>query len=113
MGLGNLFLALAVASASSGGHSEAARDRELILSVPLADPEMQAAVRRARAGLAGFFERLAGPASDEGEFMVAFDIIPGKDEELVWIDEIERAPGSVTGIIRTETHAGTQAPATG
>lgn len=103
MGLRHLFIALALALGSAAAMGAAAKERYLVLEVALADPGMKAAVRRARAELPGFFERLAHPAPDEGEFMVAYDAIPGKAEELVWIEEISRSPGSVTGTVRTET----------
>jgi uncharacterized protein YegJ (DUF2314 family) len=102
MGLRHLFIALALAVGPGAASGKAAEDGRLVLEVPLADPGMKAAVRRARAELPGFFDRLAHPAPDEGEFMVAYDAIPGRAEELVWIDEISRSAGSVTGVVRSE-----------
>lgn len=99
----HLLIALALVVGSAAAEGASAKDRYLILEVPLADPGMKAAVRRARAELPGFFGRLAHPAPDEGEFMVAYDAIPGKADELVWIYEISRSRGLVTGIVRSET----------
>jgi uncharacterized protein YegJ (DUF2314 family) len=102
MGLRYLLPALALVAGGGAAVAGATEDRYLVLEVPIADPGMQAAIRRARAELPGFFKRFAHPAPDEGEFMVAYDAIPGKTEELVWIDEIVRSSKSVTGVVRTE-----------
>ena len=76
--------------------------RSLVLEVPLSDPEMRAATARARAELPHFLERLAAPSPDEGEFMVAYDIIPGNGEELIWVDQLRRSPGLLNGILRSQ-----------
>ena len=92
-------LALTMAAWATGR----ADARQLVLSVPLADLEMRAATKRARAELNGFFERLSNPGPDEREFMIAYDAIPGKDEELVWVDELRRSGDSVTGTVTGES----------
>ncbi|MEA3018200.1 MAG: hypothetical protein QOI38_2922 [Sphingomonadales bacterium] len=102
MGLQYLPLALALAAGSGAAVAGAVREGDLILSVPLHDPEMQAATGRARAELARFFERLADPAADEGEFMLAYDIVPGKEEELVWVYRLSRSPTSVAGVLLSQ-----------
>lgn len=96
-----LLLGLALLAGSGAALAEE-QERDLVLSVPLGDPEMRAAARRARAGLARFFERLADPAPDESEFMVAYDILPGKGEELVWVDRLERLPVSIGGVLLSQ-----------
>lgn len=101
-GLRAIILGVALVAGSGAALADVAQEGELVLSVPLDDPEMQAASGRARAGLAGFLERLAGPAPDEGEFMVAYDIIPGKDEELVWVDRLDRFGTSISGILLSQ-----------
>jgi uncharacterized protein YegJ (DUF2314 family) len=97
-----IFLGMALIAGSEAASADVAQERELVLSVPLDDPEMRAASSRARAELAGFLERLAEPARDEREFMVAYDIIPGKDEELVWVRELDRSGMSITGILLSQ-----------
>jgi uncharacterized protein YegJ (DUF2314 family) len=100
--LRHLFLGLALAAGGGATVANAMYAGDLVLSVPLGDPEMQAASRRARAELASFYERLENPAPDEGEFMVAYDIIPGNEEELVWVEDLVRTSTSLTGVLRTQ-----------
>lgn len=102
MRLRHLFLGLALVAGGGATVADAMDAGDLVLSVPLADPEMQAASRRARAELASFFERLENPAPDEGEFMVAYDIIPGDEEELVWVEDLVRSSTSLAGVLRTQ-----------
>lgn len=97
-----LVLVLALASGWGAAGAAATQERRLVVELPFADPGMRGAMSRARAELPSFYDRLAYPASDEGEFMVAYDAIPGKAEELVWIDGIVRSGQSITGVVRTE-----------
>jgi uncharacterized protein YegJ (DUF2314 family) len=98
----SVFLAVALIAGSGAALAGVAREGDLVLSVPLDDPQMQAASRRARAELASFLDRLAEPAPGEREFMVAYDIIPGKDEELVWVNDLDRSGTSITGILLSQ-----------
>jgi uncharacterized protein YegJ (DUF2314 family) len=76
------------------------------LSWPADDAQMKAATARARSELPGFFARLAAPAADEGEFMVRYDIIPGKEAEYVWVDRIERSGTLIKGELLTQPQRG-------
>jgi uncharacterized protein YegJ (DUF2314 family) len=63
---------------------------------------MQAATKQARAELQTFLGLLRDPGPQQGEFMIAYDAIPGKAEELVWVDELRLSNGSVKGTVRGE-----------
>ncbi|HEX8655117.1 MAG TPA: DUF2314 domain-containing protein [Allosphingosinicella sp.] len=102
MGFRYLSLALALIAGSGAAAAGAGGEGDLVLSVPLGDPEMQAAIGRARAELPSFLERLADPAPDEGEFMVAYDIMPGKEEELVWVYRLDRSPAGIAGVLLSQ-----------
>ncbi|HEX2763844.1 MAG TPA: DUF2314 domain-containing protein [Allosphingosinicella sp.] len=102
MSLRYLCLVLALVGGGVAAGAGVPEEVRLVLELPLADPGMRGAISRARAELPGFYERLARPAPDEGEFMVAYDAIPGKAEELVWIDEIVRSAKSIAGVVKTE-----------
>ena len=57
---------------------------------------MAAAIRKARAGLPGFFRRAAAPAPDERYFLVKYDLVPGAVDEFIWAEVVARADGVTT-----------------
>lgn len=74
-------------------------ERETIVNVPRADPQMNAARDRALAELPDFFRHFAHPGPGERRFMIKFDIIPGERAEFVWAGDIDRSTNPMTGIL--------------
>jgi uncharacterized protein YegJ (DUF2314 family) len=65
------------------------------VAVAADDPEMQAAIRQARAGLPVFFGHATSPGPDEGGFMVKYDLRPDGRAEFIWAEVISHK-GDVT-----------------
>jgi uncharacterized protein YegJ (DUF2314 family) len=80
-----LWLAASVASAP----------QDATIAVPANDPEMAAAISRARAGLPVFFGHATSPGPDEGGFMIKYDLRPGGPSEFIWAEVISHK-GDVT-----------------
>jgi uncharacterized protein YegJ (DUF2314 family) len=96
-----LALALAPAPAATAGQPATGKGEAPsgIIGVRSDDPEMNAAIARGRAGLAGFYRRLARPEAGDSEFMVKFDIDPGDGAEFVWAAELDRSGRVMTGVL--------------
>ncbi|NML06927.1 DUF2314 domain-containing protein [Sphingomonas sp. G-3-2-10] len=63
-----------------------AHDR--IVDVAKGDPEMQAAIAKARAELPGFFARSAAPQSGDSYFLVKYNLTPQGTAEFIWAEVI-------------------------
>lgn len=85
VGAALLWLAAPLASAA----------QDATIAVPAGDPEMAAAVARARAGLPVFFGHATAPGPDEGGFMVKYDLGPAGVSEFIWAEVISHR-GDVT-----------------
>lgn len=59
------------------------------------DPEMRAAIAKARAGLPVFFGHASAPSPGEGGFLIKFDLIPEAPAEFAWA-EIVSHQGNVS-----------------
>ncbi|HEY0013542.1 MAG TPA: DUF2314 domain-containing protein [Allosphingosinicella sp.] len=99
--LAALALALAPTTAAAeappaGGKSQ---DDGGIIGVPSDDAEMNAAIARGRAGLQGFYRRLASPRAGDSEFMVKFDIDPTDGVEFVWAADLDPSARPMTGTL--------------
>jgi uncharacterized protein YegJ (DUF2314 family) len=106
-------VALILAAGCDGG--AAVENAESIYQVSEDDAEMNDAKRRAIAGLPQFYARLAGPAADESEFLVKFDIVPGDEAEFVWAGQLDRSSTPMTGVLMnqpelTDHQAGERVP---
>ena len=55
-----------------------------VIDVPADDPELRAAIVRARAGLPVFFRHATAPGPGETGFLVKFAIVPQGRGEFVW-----------------------------
>ena len=66
------------------------------------DPEMNAAIRKARASLDSFWAKLASPAVGETDFSVKVAIKDGKNIEHFWIIGVKRAGDKISGTINNE-----------
>jgi uncharacterized protein YegJ (DUF2314 family) len=69
--------------------------QDATVAVPAGDPEMAAAIAKARAGLPVFFCHATAPGPDEGGFMIKYDLLPGAPSEFIWA-EIVSHKGDVT-----------------
>jgi len=69
--------------------------QDATIGVPAGDPEMAAAVTKARAGLPVFFGHATAPGPDEGGFMIKYDLRPDGPSELIWAEIISHK-GDVT-----------------
>ena len=99
-----LLLALGSATAATAG------EQQRIFDVAADDAEMNAAKARAIASLPTFYQRLADPAADEGEFMVKFDIVPGDEVEFVWATDLDRSRVPMTGTLINEPELSAHRP---
>ncbi|NIJ19934.1 uncharacterized protein YegJ (DUF2314 family) [Sphingomonas naasensis] len=68
--------------------------QDATISVPENDPEMRAAIAKARAGLPVFFGHVTAPAPGEGGFLIKFDLIPGAAAEFVWAEIVSHRGGA-------------------
>lgn len=60
--------------------------QDATIGVPDTDPEMHAAIAKARAGLPVFFGHATAPTPGEGGFLIKFDVIPEAPAEFVWAE---------------------------
>jgi uncharacterized protein YegJ (DUF2314 family) len=66
------------------------------------DPEMNAAIAKARDGLPEFWERFADPADNEADFSLKLGISDGRETEHFWCGEIAGTARSATCVISNE-----------
>jgi uncharacterized protein YegJ (DUF2314 family) len=93
LGAGLLWLAAAVPAQAQDDPT---------IGVAASDPEMRAAIARARGGLPVFFGHATAPAPGEGGFLVKFDVVPEAPAEFVWAELIShRGDLSVARIVNT------------
>jgi uncharacterized protein YegJ (DUF2314 family) len=69
--------------------------QDATIAVPAGDPEMAAAIAKARAGLPVFFGHATAPGPDEGGFMIKYDLRPGGPSEFIWAEVISHR-GDIT-----------------
>lgn len=60
--------------------------QDATIGVPDTDPEMRAAIAKARAGLPVFFGHATAPGPGEGGFLIKFDLIPETPAEFAWAE---------------------------
>jgi uncharacterized protein YegJ (DUF2314 family) len=73
-----------------------AKKHDPIVDIAKGKPEMAAAIRKARAGLPGFWQRAAAPGPGESYFLIKFDLVPGEVDEYIWAQVITHAGGVTT-----------------
>jgi uncharacterized protein YegJ (DUF2314 family) len=69
--------------------------QDATIAVPAGDTEMAAAIVKARAGLPVFFGHATAPGSDEGGFMIKYDLRPDGSAEFIWAEVVSHG-GDVT-----------------
>jgi uncharacterized protein YegJ (DUF2314 family) len=92
-----LILAAAFAFAAPAEATQPAPRDPNVAMVQEDDPVMAAAVKRARSQLAGFFARLAAPATGDSDFSVKFNL--ADSGEFIWAGDLRRENGRLTGAL--------------
>jgi uncharacterized protein YegJ (DUF2314 family) len=91
-----IFLALALLAAPVAAHAqEGDPGHDKIFDIARGNPEIAAAITKARAELPGFFARTAAPGPGESYFLIKYDLIPEEGREFIWA-EVVRREGSTT-----------------
>jgi uncharacterized protein YegJ (DUF2314 family) len=90
--------AIGLLSASLAGCSK--QDR--VTKVPADDPEMNAAIAKARDALPQFWRTFGKPEHGESDFSVKVRITDKKWTEHFWLTEIERKDGRTLGTINND-----------
>lgn len=99
-------LLVALGSAVLPSNAFASEDKDKVIFVDQDDPEMTAAIAKARASLPEFWRQLAKP--DPGVTNLALKVAiphePGKGapHEHFWLISIERGKATLTGIIQND-----------
>jgi uncharacterized protein YegJ (DUF2314 family) len=106
-----LALVALVLVAGQAAHPAVAADH--VVNVPNDDPEMAAAIAKARGSLATFWQAWKAPKQGEEGFSLKVRIPygNGNSAEHFWLIEIERAGGKYSGIINNEPAYATQVEA--
>ena len=75
-------------------------ERPDVVSVKGDDAEMEAAKAKGRSTLPIFYQRLAAPAGDEGDFAIKFNLTPNGDVEFIWAGELQfDSKGKLSGVL--------------
>jgi uncharacterized protein YegJ (DUF2314 family) len=94
---------LLVLALAAGQVARPAAAVENLVNVPNDDPEMAAAIAKARASLAAFWKEWEAPKAGEEGFALKVRIPYGANNgEHFWLVEIQRAGGRYSGIINNE-----------
>jgi uncharacterized protein YegJ (DUF2314 family) len=93
-----LFIAVSFAGCSSGGGSAS----DPITSVEENDPEMNAAIARARAELPTFWQKLEHPGPGESDFALKVKITDSHGVEHFWLTDLQGKDGKLTGTINND-----------
>lgn len=93
-------LSMLLLLASSGCSREVGGDK--VTMVDEDDPEMAAAIAKARSTLPRFWEVLGKPEHGEGSFSLKVRITDRHGTEHFWITRIERRDGTTTGTVGNE-----------
>jgi uncharacterized protein YegJ (DUF2314 family) len=92
-------LAAAAVAAPLTAHAQA---RDQIVNVAPGDPQMNAAIARAKAGLPVFFGHVSAPGPGETSFLVKYDVIPESGVEFVWAEIISHRGGQTVARLVNE-----------
>ena len=97
-----LALALATLLALMPALPMAAVAQSGVVMVPNGDPEMAAAISKARASLPQFWKALEQPGAGEEGFALKVAIKDGKDVEHFWLLNVSRDGDKLSGTINNE-----------
>ncbi len=104
---------LVVLALAAGATQHPAAAVENLVEVPGGDPEMAAAIAKARASLPTFWKAWEAPKPGEAGFALKVKIPYGNenDAEHFWLIQIERGNGKYSGIINNDPAYATQVQA--
>jgi uncharacterized protein YegJ (DUF2314 family) len=79
-----------------------AQAQDRVVAVAPTDPQMNAAIARAKAGLPVFFGHVSTPGPGETSFLVKYDVIPEAGVEFVWAEIIAHRGGQTVARLVNE-----------
>ena len=82
--------------------TEAPKSADQAVFVSSSDPEMNAAIKKARASLDSFWTKLANSAAGETDFSLKVAIKDGKKVEHFWVIGVKRDGDKISGTINNE-----------
>lgn len=97
-----LALALAALLAITPALPMAASAQSGVVMVPNGDPDMAAAISKARQGLSSFWKALEHPGAGEEGFALKVAIKDGSDVEHFWLMDVSRDGDKLSGTINNE-----------
>jgi uncharacterized protein YegJ (DUF2314 family) len=101
--LAALLAAFALTAALTASLSSAASAQSgSMIRVPNDDPEMAAAIAKARASLPAFWQALEQPGPGEEGFALKVAVRDGADVEHFWLIDVARADGKLSGTVNNE-----------
>ena len=66
------------------------------------DPEMNAAIKKARDTLPKFWQKFSQPRNGEQDFALKVRIVDGEGGEHFWLTDLERKDGKIFGTVNNE-----------
>ncbi len=97
-----LLAAILAAFALASSPLAASAQSDTLITVPNEDPEMAAAIAKARASLPVFWKSFEQPGPGEEGFALKVAIRDGKDVEHFWLTDVARDGGKLSGTINNE-----------
>lgn len=86
----------------TGAVATASPDEDRVVMVSASDPEMNAAIARARASLGTFWKQYETPDAGVNNLGLKVGIADGDDVEYFWLVDIERNGQNLSGIINND-----------
>ena len=97
-----LIVLLPLAAAALTAPAARAQAQDRVINIAPGDPQMNAAIARAKSGLPVFFGHVATPGPGETSFLVKFDVIPESGVEFVWAEIISHRGGQTVARLVNE-----------
>ena len=93
-----VLVGLGLATLSAG----CSRSKDKVVNVSADDPEMNAAIAKARSTLPVFWKSFERPARNEDSFALKVKITDANGTEHFWVNEIQRKNGKISGEINND-----------
>jgi uncharacterized protein YegJ (DUF2314 family) len=97
-----IVLLVAIATFPQAGCGSSKSKPENFSAVADDDPEMLAAIARARKSLPEFWTKLERPSNGEGDFSLKVRIKDEHGTEHFWVTNLNRRNGTITGVINND-----------
>lgn len=95
-------IVLAILAALALPVAAQAQTQDRVINVAPGDPQMNAAIARAKSGLPVFFGHVVSPGPGETSFLVKYDVIPESGVEFVWAEIISHRGGQTVARLVNE-----------